>query len=197
MSKHAHKSEKAENEAFESQINEIVDAANIGAEVADAVEEQVAEELPQLTAEEELTKKLAELNDKYLRLSAEYDNYRKRTLKERMELLKTAGESVLISILPVVDDFERALSHINDATDINAIKEGIVLIHKRFSDFLGQKGIKAIETNECDFDTDLHEAITKIPAPKPQMKGKVMDCVEKGYTLHDKVIRHSKVVVGE
>ena len=196
MSKHAHKSEKAENEAFESQMNEILDAVNNGAEVADAVEE-VVEEVPQLTVEEELTKKLAELNDKYLRLSAEYDNYRKRTLKERMELLKSAGESVLISILPVVDDFERALTHISDTTDVNAIKEGIVLIHKRFSDFLIQKGVKVIETSESDFDTDLHEAITKVPAPTPQMKGKVIDCVEKGYTLNEKVIRHSKVVVGE
>ena len=196
MSKHAHKSEKAENEAFESQMKEILDAVNNGAEVADAVEE-VVEEVPQLTVEEELTKKLAELNDKYLRLSAEYDNYRKRTLKERMELLKSAGESVLISILPVVDDFERALTHISDTTDVNAIKEGIVLIHKRFSDFLIQKGVKVIETSESDFDTDLHEAITKVPAPTPQMKGKVIDCVEKGYTLNEKVIRHSKVVVGE
>ena len=97
----------------------------------------------------------------------------------------------------MVDDFERALSHLNEATDLEAIKEGIVLIHKRFTDYLSQKGVKAIETNEAPFDTDLHEAITKIPAPTAELKGKVMDCVEKGYTLHDKVIRHSKVVVGE
>ena len=104
---------------------------------------------------------------------------------------------MLISILPVVDDFERALSHLDDATDLNAIKEGVTLIHKRFSDFLSHKGVKAIEAKDSVFDTDLHEAITKIPAPTAEMKGKVMDCVEKGYTLHDKVIRHAKVVVGE
>lgn len=192
MSKHTHKNEAAEKEPVNTQAEE--SGAN-STETAEATTETAP--VQELTVEEELTKKINELNDKYLRLSAEYDNYRKRTLKERADLLKTAGESVLVSILPVVDDFERALSHLNDATDLEAIKEGIVLIHKRFADYLGQKGVKAIETNEAPFDTDLHEAITKIPAPTADLKGKVMDCVEKGYTLHDKVIRHSKVVVGE
>ncbi len=193
MSKHTHKAENAEKEETNNLAEEII----TDGQSSENTESVVAEELPQLTVEEELTKKLAELNDKYLRSSAEYDNYRKRTVKERAELLKTAGESVLIGILPVVDDFERALSHLNEATDLEAIKEGITLIHKRFSDFLVQKGVKPIEAKECDFDTDLHEAITKIPAPTPKLKGKVIDCVEKGYTLYDKVIRHSKVVVGE
>ncbi len=191
MSKHSHKGEPVENEVNNSENAQTESASN------ETVETPQVETVEPLSVEEELTKKVAELQDKYLRLSAEYDNYRKRTIKERADLLKTAGESVLISILPVVDDFERALSHLDEATDLDAIKEGVVLIHKRFSDFLGNKGVKAIEAKDAMFDTDLHEAITKIPAPSADMKGKVMDCVEKGYTLHDKVIRHSKVVVGE
>lgn len=141
--------------------------------------------------------KFAELNDKYIRLAAEYDNYRKRTLKERMELFKTAGEDILINILPVMDDFDRALGSIDQAKEISAVKEGIQLIYNKFSDFLKQRGVKEIEAKEKDFDTDLHEAITKIPAPDEKLKGKVVDVVEKGYYLNEKVIRFSKVVIGE
>jgi len=141
--------------------------------------------------------KLAELNDRYLRLAAEYDNYRRRTLKERMELMKTAGEDILINILPVMDDFERALGSIDQAKEISAVKEGVQLIYTKFTEFLKQRGVKEIEAKEKEFDTDLHEAITKIPAPNKKLKGKVVDVVEKGYYLNEKVIRFSKVVIGE
>lgn len=170
-------------------------------ETTEAQDEEVAEEpkeaAPEKTEEEKLADKVAELNDKYIRLSAEFDNYRRRTLKEKMELSKTAGESLILALLPVVDDFDRALSHIDEAKDIDALKEGIKLIYNKFNEYLNQQGVKEIEAKEKAFDTDLHEAITKIPAPVEEMKGKVIDCVEKGYTLNDKVIRFSKVVVGE
>ncbi len=146
---------------------------------------------------EELGEKLNDLNDKYLRLNAEFDNYRKRTLKERSDLIKTAGEDILVNLLPLMDNFERAISSIDTAKDVDAVKEGIKLIYNNFKDFLRQKGVKEIEAKENDFDTDLHEAIAKIPAPDEKLKGKVIDVTEKGYTLNDKVIRFSKVVVGE
>ncbi len=146
---------------------------------------------------EELTQKCADLNDKNLRLMAEFDNYRKRTLKERMDLIKTAGESLLSNMLPLVDDFERGLKAMETSEDVVAVKEGVDLIYNKFIAFLMQNGVKAIpDTNEL-FDTDLHEAITTIPAPAEDLKGKIVDCVSKGYTLNDKVIRFSKVVVGE
>jgi molecular chaperone GrpE len=141
--------------------------------------------------------KTLELQDKYLRLSAEFDNYRKRTHKEKSELIKTAAEEVLKKIIPVMDDFERGLNAVNSAKDIDAVKEGMNLIYGRFREFLSQNGVKEIEALHQEFDTDFHEAITKIPAPDEDMKGKVLDVVEKGYYLHDKVIRYPKVVVGE
>jgi len=144
-----------------------------------------------------LEKSYNELNDKYLRLSAEYDNYRKRTLKERMELIKSAGEDTLINFLPIMDNIDRAKKSIDDAKDIDAIKEGINLIYKHIFDFLTERGIKEIEAIGETFDTDLHEALTKIPSPSEDLKGKVVDVIEKGYKLKDKVLRFSKVVVGE
>ena len=141
--------------------------------------------------------KIKELTDKYLRLSAEFDNYRKRTLKEKIELTKTAGEELLKNILPVMDDFERGIQTINDANNITAIKEGIDLIYNKFKDFLNQNGVREIDAKEKEFNIDFHEAVTKIPAAKKDLKGKVVDVIEKGYTLNDKVIRYSKVVIGE
>lgn len=146
---------------------------------------------------EELGTKLQDISDKYMRLSAEFDNYRKRTLKEKMELTKSAGEKILVNVLPVMDNFERALQSMDDAKDVEALKEGVQLIYSNFKDFISQNGVKEIEAVNQDFDTDIHEAITKIPAPSDELKGKVVDCVEKGYTLNEKVIRFSKVVVGE
>lgn len=145
----------------------------------------------------ELQEKLDAANDKYLRLSAEFDNYRKRTLKEKMELTKSAGEQILEKILPVMDNFERALQSMETATDVPALREGVQLIYTTFKDFLTQHGVKEIECIHTEFNPDLQEAVTKIPAPAEELKGKVVDCIQKGYMLHDKVIRFPKVVVGE
>ena len=146
---------------------------------------------------EELEKKIAEKDDKYLRFTAEFDNYRRRTLKEKMELTKSAGESILVNVLPVVDDFERALSHMDQAKDVESVKTGIMLIYNKFNEFLKQNVVSAIQATGQEFDTDIHEAVTKIPAADESMKGKVVDEIQKGYMLNDKVIRFSKVVIGE
>lgn len=146
---------------------------------------------------QEAEEKAKEWHDKYLRLSAEFDNYRKRTLKEKYDLLRTGNESLLNDILPVVDNFERGLDTIDKSEDLTALKEGIHLIYNMFTDFLKQKGIKEIEAKGQAFDIDFHEALTKIPAPTKKLKGKVVDVIEKGYMLNDKVIRYAKVVVGE
>ena len=146
---------------------------------------------------EELEEKLEQLQDKHLRLQAEFDNFRRRTMKEKAELIKSGGESVLVNILPVVDDFERALGSLKEVPDEDAGKQGTLLIYNKFQEFLKQNNIKEIEALEQDFDVDLHEAITKIPAPNDELKGKVVDVVQKGYCLNDKVIRFAKVVIGE
>jgi molecular chaperone GrpE len=144
-----------------------------------------------------LEEKLAEMQDKYIRLSAEFDNYRKRTLREKMELSKYAGENLLLKIIPFMDDFERALKHMDTTTDCAAMKNGIDLIYIKFSEFLKQNGIKEIDSMNCDFNVDLHEAVAKVPSSEDDKKGKVVDVVLKGYYLQDKVLRFSKVVVGE
>lgn len=154
-------------------------------------EEKLAQELEKANAE------IEEQKDKYLRLSAEFDNYRKRTMKEKAELILNGGEKSISSILPIVDDFERALKNMETATDVVAVKEGVELIYNKFMSVLGQNGVKVIETKEQPLDTDYHEAIAVIPAPIEALKGKILDCVQTGYTLNDKVIRHAKVVVGE
>jgi molecular chaperone GrpE len=141
--------------------------------------------------------KLAEMQDKYIRLSAEFDNYRKRTLREKMEMSKYAGEDLLLKIIPFMDDFERALKHMDSATDCTAMKSGIDLIYNKFSDFLKQNGIKEIESMNSNFNVDLHEAVAKVPVEEIDKKGKIVDVVLKGYYLQDKVLRFSKVVVGE
>ena len=148
------------------------------------------------TPEELLKQEVALANDKYLRLYAEFDNFRRRTQKERAELLQTAGMDVIVSLLPVLDDFDRAIRHIDNASDINALKEGVGLIQQKFKNILGQKGLKEMESIGTAIDPELHEAITNIPAPTDEQKGKVIDEVEKGYYLNDKVARHAKVVVG-
>ena len=156
----------------------------------DQPQNEQAEGTAPLTHEEELEKELEkaqealeEQKDKYLRLSAEFDNYRKRTLKEKAELILNGGEKSLGSILPVVD--------------VNAVKEGVELIYNKFMAVLAQNGVKVIETKDQPLDTDFHEAIAVIPAPSEAQKGKILDCVQTGYTLNDKVLRHAKVVVGE
>jgi molecular chaperone GrpE len=147
--------------------------------------------------ESEAEARLQELQDKYLRLSAEFDNYRKRTLKEKADLTKYASEEVLVGLLPVFDDIERAMHSMDKTEDIRSIKDGILLIYNKFSEFLKQKGIQEIESLHKDFDTDCHDAITKVPAPEKDLKGKVVDVIEKGYLLNGKVVRYSKVVVGD
>ena len=177
-------------------------------ETKDTVEEQPqndqAEEAAPLTHEEQLEKELEdaqavieEQKDKYLRLSAEFDNYRKRTMKEKAELILNGGEKSISSILPVIDDFERAIKTMETAKDVKAVKEGVELIYNKFMATLAQNGVKVIETKDQPLDTDYHEAIAVIPAPSEEQKGKILDCVQTGYTLNDKVIRHAKVVVGE
>ncbi|MFA6127346.1 MAG: nucleotide exchange factor GrpE [Bacteroidales bacterium] len=146
---------------------------------------------------EEMANKLIEMNDKYLRLSAEFDNYRKRTLKEKMDLTKMGGETVLLRILPVVDNLERAIQSIRETSDIDAVKQGIEIINTNFRDFLKQNGVQEMDCLNQDFNSDLHEALTKIPAPNPELKGKIVEIIEKGYTLHDRVIRFARVVVGD
>lgn len=167
-------------------------------------QDEQAENAAPMTHEEELEKELEtaqetieEQKDKDLRLSAEFDNYRKRTMKEKAELILNGGEKSLSSILPVVDDFERAIKTMETATDVQAVKEGVELIYNKFMATLAQNGVKVIETKDQPLNTDYHEAIAVIPAPSEAQKGKILDCVQTGYTLNDKVLRHAKVVVGE
>jgi molecular chaperone GrpE len=150
-----------------------------------------------VAAEKTMEEKLAEMQDKYIRLSAEFDNYRKRTLREKIELSKYASENLLLKILPVMDDFERALSHMESASDCAAMKDGIDLIYVKFTEFLKLNGIREIESLNCTFNVDLHDAVAKIPVGEEEKKGRIVEVIQKGYYLQDKVIRHSKVVVGE
>lgn len=173
-------------------------------ESVENVENCCEEEQTPLTAEEQLQKeldeeraKVADLNDKYLRQVAEFDNYRKRTMKEKAELIKNGGERTIESILPVLDDFERALANMAKDESTKEMFTGVELIYNKFVGILKQNGLEKIETEGKDFDTDYHEAIAMIPAPAAELKGKVLDCIQTGYTLNDKVIRHAKVAVGE
>lgn len=140
-------------------------------------------------------KKIAELEDKYLRQVAEFDNFRRRVMKEKAELILNGGEKVLTSFLPVVDDLERAQQHMANATDVKALQEGIDLIIDKFKKTLKSQGVEEIETKDKDFDVNYHEAVTMVPSENDEQKGKIVDCVSKGYTLNDKVIRYAKVVV--
>ncbi len=183
--------ENAEKEAMtgnEEATNLQDDNANTSA--SDTMSDNVTEEA-------DLEKKYNDLNDTYLRLMAEYDNYRKRTLREKAELIKSGGETALTNLLPVVDDFERALQTIRTAEDIKPVAEGVELIYNKFINYLSQQGVKPINAVGEPFDTEQFEAVAIIPAPEPELKGKVLDSVQTGYTLYDKVIRHAKVVVGE
>lgn len=189
-----------DKEIKEENVNENIDVTN-----EEVAAENVAEEdNVELTQEERLQKeldeaneKVASLEDKYLRQAAEFDNYRKRTIKEKTELIKNGGERVLESILPVLDDFERALSNLAKDENAAEIMTGVELIYNKFVATLKQNGLQKIETEGAEFNTDYHEAIAMIPTPDESLKGKVLDCVQAGYTLNDKVIRHAKVAVGE
>jgi molecular chaperone GrpE len=169
-------------------------------EGADEIKAQIEGDLQELNENEsakDWASELKAVEDKYLRLYAEFENYKRRTSAERLELFKTANQEVLVALLPVLDDFERALKSMQHATDIAAVKEGVDLVSNKLKNILQQKGLKAMESVGKSFDSDYHEAITKIPAPTDEMKDKVVDEVEKGYFLGDKVIRFAKVIVGE
>ena len=158
------------------------------------LQEQVEE--TQTPTTEELEARIAELEDKNLRMMAEFDNYRRRTNKEKLDLMATVGEGIVKEMLPLIDDFERATEAMNKTDDIEAVREGIRLIQQKFISFLDKQGVHAIETEGVDFNTDEHEAVTTFAAGEEQ-KGKVIDCTQRGYKLGDKVIRFAKVVVGE
>ena len=180
-------------------LQEEQDVQDVQAETEDAAAEEVAatevaEEKDPLEAAEE---QIAELKDKYLRSVAEFDNYRKRTLKERAELILNGGEKVLTAILPVVDDMERAIENGAKTDEPAVLREGMELIYHKLLKVLESQGVSVIETEEADFDTDVHEAVAMVPGMGDDKKGKVIDCVQKGYKLNDKVIRHAKVAVGQ
>ena len=175
----------------ENNVNEESCEQQENAEVELTAEEKLQKEL------DEANEKVATLEDKYLRQIAEFDNYRKRTIKEKAELIKNGGERAIESILPVLDDFERAMANMAKNESAAEIMTGIELIYNKFVGILKQNGLQKIETEGADFNTDFHEAIAMIPAPTEELKGKVLDCVQTGYTLNDKVIRHAKVAVGE
>ena len=180
------------------------EAAQTEENVEETVQTEPSDEGLEPTEDEQLANMLAEAQatieeqkDKYLRLSAEFDNYRKRTLKEKAELIKNGAEKTMIAILPVLDDFERALKNMEASEEAQAMKEGVELIFSKFQKALAQEGLQKIETEGKEFDTDFHEAIALIPAPSEDLKGKILDCVQTGYMLNEKVIRHAKVAVAQ
>ncbi len=192
----AKKQNKETVEELEQQQNANEDAKNVSEENENNEATEATEKAEEISAEAKLTAENAELKDKFRRLFAEFDNYKKRTAKERIELFKTAGQDIIKELLPVLDDFERAIKANEEATGQPAGEnDGFVLIHKKLWANLERKGLKKMEARELDFDAELHEAIAKVPAGDDQ-KGKVIDVVEEGYFLNDKIIRHAKVVVG-
>lgn len=190
-------------EELKKQSQEAAENEQTTSEASEAQENASSEE-KELTAEEKLGKELEEAQkvideqkDKYLRLSAEFDNFRKRTLKEKAELIKNGGEKAINAILPILDDLERALQNMQKAEDVKAIYEGVELIYQKFLKNLHQEGLEKMEPVGETFDTDFHEAVALVPAPSEEQKGKVLDCVQTGYKLNEKVIRHAKVVVAQ
>ena len=186
------KNEEMAEETVQTEETQQKEAAQ---EETPAAEQTVEEQLANML--EEAQQMVREEKDKYLRLSAEFDNYRKRTLKEKAELIKNGAEKTLTAILPILDDFERALKNLEASEETMAMKEGVELIFNKFQKVLGQEGLQKIETEGQAFDTDFHEAIALIPAPAEELKGKILDCVQTGYMLNEKVIRHSKVAVAQ
>ena len=191
------KNKDMNEEELKAQQEETLDnVATSQQDEGDKAEEQPAKEM---SVEDKLAAaetKVAELQDKYLRQVAEFDNYRKRTIKEKAELILNGAEKTITAILPILDDMERALKNMDKMEDVAAVKEGVDLIFQKSVKILGEQGVKKIETENADFNTDLHEAIAQMPAPSDEMKGKIIDCVKTGYTLNEKVIRHSQVAVG-
>ena len=174
----------------ETKVEEVAKEAQEVKQEAQEVENQATEKV------NEWEKKHKDLNDSHLRLMADFDNYRKRTIKEKADLIKNAGERIITDFLPIVDNFERALESMKTAEDVDAVRQGVELIYNQVMSMLKSNGVAVIETENAPFDTEFHEAITTIPAPTPELKDKIVDCTTKGYTMNEKVIRHSKVVVG-
>ena len=185
------KTEEMAEETLHNEDNQSVNEAQEENQEELTIEQQLIKEL------ENAQKEVEDLKDKHLRLSAEFDNYRKRTLKEKAELIKNGAEKTLAAILPILDDFERALKNMEASEETQAMREGVELIFNKFHKVLNQEGLQVIETEGKDFDTDFCEAIALIPATSDDMKGKILDCVQTGYMLNDKVIRHAKVVVAQ
>ena len=190
---------KVVDETLDTTSEEATDTVeNTETSASESASEEPLSEVDQLKLQlAEAQEKNAELQDRYLRQAAEFDNYRKRTMKEKAELIKSAAEKLMIAELPVVDDMDRALENMEKGSDAEACIEGFKLIVQKFKNILAQQGLEKIETEGQDFDTDFHEAIALIPAPTEELKGKILDCVQQGYKLGDKVIRHSKVAVGQ
>ena len=193
----AKKSQKTEKQEEINDQNVVDETAEEQQETTDNSAGEQEEPAEVKSNEQKLEEKLAELQDKYLRLSAEYDNYRKRTLREKVELQEVIREDIFINILSVVDDLERAMEAVKGAKDIEAVKSGMDLIYAKFTKYLSGQGVKEIDAMGKELDTDQHEAITKIPVESKKKKGKVVDVIEKGYILRDRVIRFAKVVIGE
>jgi molecular chaperone GrpE len=188
---------KKNTEKIENNTGSEATTDNIAEQIDTPATEQTSADLPsKVYTEEEYQNKINELNDKYLRLYSEFDNFRKRTLKEKIDLSRTASEDVIRELLPVLDDFDRALVSMNATDQVEAVKEGVQLIHAKMKAVFTSKGLLEMRTIGESFDTDYHEAITSIPAPSEELKNKVVDEIQKGYTLHDKVIRFAKVITG-
>ena len=202
MSKNKNRNNAAAAAKPGAEIPEATVAPEVDADVTEVDEEtQVAEQASEAAPAEQVIEKLqaelAEQKKEYLFLMAEFDNFRKRTLKEKQELIKNGGERVIEALLPVIDDFERAIEATSAATDVDSIREGINLIYSKFVKYLEQNNVTAIESTGKDFDPDVHEAVTMFPAPDESMRGKVIDTTQRGYMINDKVLRHAKVVVGQ
>ena len=194
------KAQDTENKELEQEVNiENAPQAEEGAEqTQENLPEEEVDETAKLTAEiDDLKAQIDKQKDDYLRLMAEFDNYRRRTLREKADLARYGGESCMKAILPVIDDVERAMQAVDSSNDVEALKEGVNLIYNKFRTYLEQNGVKEMETIGVDFDADKHEAIAQIPAATPEQKGKIIDCTQKGYTLNDVVIRFPKVVVAQ
>ena len=190
------KEKEIEEELVENPINE---ESSESTEAAENQEAQEAAEPEEETIEDKLAlaeARIAELEKERLYKQAEFDNFRKRIIKEKAELILNGGRKVLEAMLPVIDDLERALQHMEKAEDVDAVKEGVDLIYKKFLKVMEAQGVTQMKTEGADFNTDFHEAVTQFPAPSDEMKGKVIDCTEKGYMLNDTVLRFAKVVVG-
>lgn len=202
MKKQANKSTKDISEDKEKDVTKKVISNEVSEENNNEIEEKSdedqEEDLPSCETDiEQLEATIADLKDKHLRLFSEFDNYRKRTTKERIELFKTASSEMIIDLLTILDDFDRANKSFEASIDCGAVKEGFELIHSKLQNILAKKGLESMDAQGKEFDTDFHEAITEIPAPTKELKSKVVDVIERGYLLNGKVIRFAKVVVGK